>query len=151
MPISLSRHGLFSMKLAPTLARIRSNGSAPLLGLCLLLAVLLGAHAGGLLPPPKAGTTIYRLLAHPEIIWSLAVLIFCALLLLLFCRIEHTPRHALFLAGMLSGIGLTNALFFDPWLGVFLFGGAAPLFRRAWSNQAPPGQTPRRRASHDCR
>lgn len=139
------------MKLAHVLARLRANGSAPLLGLSLLLAALLGAHSCGLLPPPKAGTTIYRLLAHPEIIWSLAALILGALLLLLFCRIEHAPRHALFLAGILSGIGLTNSLFFDPWLGVFLFGGAAPLLRSAWPKLSASSQSPRGSASREPR
>ncbi|HEY8876960.1 MAG TPA: hypothetical protein VIN03_05300 [Roseateles sp.] len=111
--------------------KLNHQGSAVLLVLTLLLATLMALSALGLNGDWKPKTTPYRLVNEPFIGWSLIVVLTVGLVL-----IRKGPEllqcvSALVFVGVIFGLAMASAFFWDGWLGPILANAAAPMLRSA--------------------
>ncbi len=102
-------------------------GSAGLLSAVLLLAVVLLLPSLGFAVEWKPKTTPYRLVNNPFIGWSLVTVLSAGLLL-----IRKGPElmqcvAALVFVGLILGLAIASALFWDAWLSPLLVFAALPV------------------------
>ncbi|MGM9484453.1 hypothetical protein ACS5PN_24875 [Roseateles sp. NT4] len=110
---------------------LNHRGSAALLAVTLLLAILLVLSAFGINGDWKAKTTPWRLVNDPFAGWTLLILLSAGLALIRTGKEAVQCFSAVLFAGALFGVGLVSALFWDPWLPNMLLLATLPMLRSA--------------------
>ena len=113
------------------LKRINHLGSAVLLVLAVLLAIVLMLPELGIAPGWKPKTTLYRLVDNPFIGWSLVVALGAGLVLIRAGSELSQCMSALVLVGLVFGLAIVSGLFWDPWLCPALVVAVLPIQKAA--------------------
>lgn len=111
----------------PTIKQLNHFSSFGLLIAVLLLAIITLLPSLGVTVAWKLNTTPYRLANNPFISWSL-IIVLCAGLLLIRKGSELLQCvTALMFVGLIFGLAITSALFWDAWLSPMLVSAALPV------------------------
>jgi hypothetical protein len=111
----------------PAMKHINHLGSAALLCATVLLTLLLLLSVAGITIEWRPKTTPYRLVNNPFISWSLIVVL-CAGLVLIRRGAELIQCvTALVFVGMIQGLAIASALFWDAWLSPMLVFATLPI------------------------
>jgi hypothetical protein len=110
---------------------INHIGSASLLVLALLLLVLALLPMFGLEIHWKPNTTPHRLATDSFTTWSLFSVLGLGLLMIRVGSPLQQCISALVFFGVVSGLAITSALYWDPWLPAVLVFAALPVLRSA--------------------
>jgi hypothetical protein len=102
-------------------------GSAGLLCAVTLLAVVLVLPSLGLAVEWKPRTTPYRLVNSPFIGWSFVIVLSAGLLLIRKGSELMQCVTALVFVGLILGLAIASALFWDAWLSPMLVSAALPV------------------------
>lgn len=111
--------------------RINHLGSAPLLAVTVLIAILLVLPELGLAPGWKPKTTPYRLVSNPFIGWSLVLVLSAGLALIRAGSELVQCASALVFVGLVFGLAIATGLFWDPWLCPALVFATLPIQKSA--------------------
>ena len=113
------------------LERLRNTGITSLLAVTSVLGLVVLVHVAGLWPVPGENTLVHRLMFNPVVAWGLLAVVILGSVVLAACPPERLQAHVVFLAGLLGGLGLASAVYFDGWLAVILFAVAGDLYRKS--------------------
>ncbi len=102
-------------------------GSAGLLSVAVLLVVILLLPALGLTVEWKPKTTPYRLVSNPFIGWCLVVVLSAGLVLIRRGPALMQCATALMFVGLILGLAIASAIFWDAWLSPMLVFAALPV------------------------
>ena len=111
----------------PAMKHINHLNSAALLSATVLLTVLLLLPLAGITIDWRPKTTPYRLVHNPFISWSLIVLLCAGLALIRKGVVLIQCVTALVFVGMIQGLAIASALFWDAWLSPMLVFAALPI------------------------
>lgn len=111
----------------PTMKHINHLGSAALLAATVLLTVLLLLPVAGITIEWRPKTTPYRLVNNPFISWSLIVVLSAGLVLIRRGAVLIQCVTALIFVGIIQGLAIASALFWDAFLSPMLVFAALPI------------------------
>lgn len=110
---------------------LNHRGSGFLLVLLVVLVLLMLSPVLGISHEWKANTTPYRLLHTPSITWPLIFVLAVGMVWIRFGNEFVQCVSALVFTGMVIGMGLVSAWYWDPGLVSLLFGAVSPI---GWSS-----------------
>jgi hypothetical protein len=110
---------------------LNHRGSGFLLVLLIGLVLLMLSPALGISHEWQANTTPYRLLHNPSMTWPLIAVLSAGMLWIRLGNEFFQCVSALMFTGIVSGLGLVSAWYWDPWLPSWLF---YALFPIGWSS-----------------
>ena len=110
---------------------LNHRGSGFLLALLIGLVFLMLLPALGISHEWKANTTPHRLLHHPSITWPLILVLSAGMVWIRFGNEFFQCINALIFTGIVIGLGLVSAWYWDPWLVSWLSYAVFPI---GWSS-----------------
>ncbi len=115
----------------PSIKHLNHLGSASLLAAVILLTAVLVMPGLGLIIDWKPKTTPWRLVSNPFIGWSLVIALSTGLALIRKGTELMQCVTALVFVGLVFGLAITSALFWDAWLAPMLVYAALPILYAA--------------------